>query len=117
MNDTANTDEGTPGRKARAASVWGRSDLMRRVSRLPIPEESRARVASFVEEEVARARSAWAVASVPLAELPPEQAQELARKRLQDEIVKALKALGGTNLTAEDLAQLVEQATAPGTES
>ena len=70
MNETEKTSEaGTPGRQARGASAWGRADLARRVARLPIPEESRARVARFVEDELERASAAWKREAAPLAGL------------------------------------------------
>jgi hypothetical protein len=109
----------TPGRRARAAtSAWGRADLARRVSRLPIPEESRARVARFVEDEIERARAAWAVDAAPLDGLACPKCDkpiedELRKQRREDEIVATLRALGATELPQEELEKILEQSRAP----
>ena len=107
--------EKTPGRRARAASAWGRADLVRRVSRLPIPEESRARVARFVEDEIERARQAWALEAAPLAGLECPKCQkpiegELRKKVRENELVAALEKTGAADLPADELERLVSEA-------
>jgi len=110
LNDNAKPAEPrTPGRRARAASAWGRSDLLRRVTRLPIPEEARARVARFVEDEVARAKEAWLREAVPVAgltcpkcEKPIEE--EMRKKRREDEMLAVLR-----DLPEDEVEKLVDQ--------
>ncbi len=99
----------TPGRRARAGSAWGSADLLRRVIRLPIPEESRARVARFVEDELERARQAWLRETVPVAGLQCPACQkpiedELKKKHREEEILSVLK-----DVAADDIEKLVEQ--------
>jgi hypothetical protein len=109
-------DARTPGR--RAASAWGRADLARRVARLPIPEDARARVARFVEEEIERARGAWLREAAPLAglECPKCSApieDDLRKRRRDEEIVETLRGLGGGTLSAEQLEKVFQQASSP----
>lgn len=115
MNENVNpaSPGRTPGRHARA-SAWGRADLARRVARLPVPEESRARVARFVEDEIERARAAWLLDAAPLAGLTCPRCEkpiedDLRKRRREDEIVEALRALGGAEASAEDLEKAFEQ--------
>ena len=110
MNET----EKTPGRRARGGSAWGRADLARRVARLPIPEESRARVARFVEDEIERARAAWALESAPVAALECPECQKpigeaLKKKLRENEIVATLRKHGALDLPAEELEKLLEE--------
>lgn len=122
MSDTAKpapAETRTPGRRARSASsAWGRADLARRVSRLPIPEESRPRVARFVEDEVERARAAWALEAAPLAGLACPKCEkpiedDLRKRRREDEIVATLRALGAAELSPEELEKVLDQSRAP----
>jgi len=97
LNDNAKPrGPSTPGQRARAGSAWGRADLLRRVRHLPIPEESRARVARFVEDEIERAREAWEKEAVALAGLQCPKCEkpideELRKKRRDDQILAVLK--------------------------
>ncbi len=82
---------------------------MRRVARLPIPEESRARVARFVEDEIERARQAWLMDAAPLAGLACPSCQkpieaDLRKKRREEEILAVLR-----EVPASDLEKLVEE--------
>lgn len=115
MNETEKTQGAgrTPGR-ARAASAWGRADLARRVARLPIPEESRARVARFVEDELERARAAWALEAAPIAGLECPECQKpleaaLRKKQKEAEIVATLRRLGALELPADELEKLLAE--------
>src|SRR5581483_6754150 len=99
----------TPGRRARAASALGCADLVRRVARLPIPEEARARVARFVEDELERAKQAWLAEAAPLAglacpkcEKPIEE--DLRKKRREEEMLSVLR-----DLSADEAEKLIEQ--------
>jgi hypothetical protein len=114
LNETDKTtsDARTPGRRARAASAWGRADLARRVARLPIPEESRGRVARFVEDEVERAVASSRQESVPLAGLDCPKCQkpieaDLRKKQREAELVAALEKTG---LSMDELEKLVNDA-------
>jgi hypothetical protein len=106
----------TPGRAARnPASGWARADLLRRVQRLPIPPETRARVARFVEEEIARARSEWTRDAVPLDGLacPACQApidEKLRAARREETLVEAIRSLGLEKLSPEELERALGKA-------
>jgi hypothetical protein len=102
-------DPRTPGRRARATSVLGRSDLLRRVARLPIPEESRARVARFVEDELERAKETWQREAAPLSglvcpkcEKPIEE--DLRKRRREEEILAVLR-----DVPPDDIEKLFDQ--------
>jgi hypothetical protein len=110
-----NETEKTPGRRARATSAWGRSDLARRVARLPIPEESRARVGRFVEDEIERAKAAWMRETVPLAGLECPKCQkpiegDLRKKAVEAEVMAALERVGALDLPADELERLMKEA-------
>ena len=88
------------------------------MSRLPIPEESRARVARFVEDEVERARAAWALEAAPLAGLSCPKCEkpiedDLRKRRREDEMVATLRALGAAELPVEELEKVIEHSRAP----
>ncbi len=110
MTDNAKPAEPrTPGRRARAASAWGRADLVRRVARLPIPEEARARVARFVEEELEKAQKAWLADAAPLAGLTCPKCEkpiedELRKRRREDEILAVLR-----DVPADEAEKLLDQ--------
>jgi hypothetical protein len=107
--------ENTPGRRARAASAYGRADLARRVARLPIAEESRARVARFVEDEIERAKAAWALESAPLAGLECPKCEkpieaEMRKKQRESALVAALQRAGAADLAPDELERLISEA-------
>lgn len=80
---------------------------MRRVARLPIPEESRARVARFVEDELERAQNAWLAEAAPLAGLACPRCEkpiedDLRRKKREEDLLEVLR-----DVSAEDAEKLI----------
>lgn len=105
----------SPGRRAPARSTLAQGDLARRIARLPVPAEARARLARFVEDEVhaaleARAAEGFTAAEVEAAGGDAALLERLEKRRADREKAQALRAAGLHALSADALAEVVERA-------
>ena len=79
------------------------------MARLPIPEDSRARVARFVEDEIERAKQAWLSHAAPLSGLACPKCdkpieEDLRKKQREEEILAVLR-----DLPADEAEKLIQQ--------
>lgn len=106
----------SPGRRA-PRSTLAQGDLARRIARLPVPAEARARLVRFVEDEVhaaleARAAEGFTAAEVEAAGGDAALLEKLEKHRAAREKAQALRAAGLHTLSAEALAEVIERARA-----